>query len=69
MKECPTSLMQISSNLTKEEFNGYCKGMALHWFFKHIDETMNKAGRGGAGKRTTFWDGVYDKYSHNCKEQ
>ena len=65
MKESSVNIERVASNLTKTEFDGYCKGMSTHWLFKALDDKANSI---GAGKRVKFWDRAYDKYKYNCKK-
>lgn len=55
--------MRISTNMTKVEFKGYCKGMYLHWTFKASDSPDNI----NYANKANYWDSVYDKYKHNCE--
>ena len=66
MEEAENNLNKIATNLTCEEFNGYCKGMSLHWFFKCTNGKQNNP---AAFKRSLFWEGAYDKYKYNCKKK
>lgn len=50
------------SNLTNDEFKGYCKGMSIHWLFKALGDSEKID-----GKRVAFWDEAHDKYKHHCK--
>lgn len=65
MDEAQNNISKIALNLTCSEFNGYCKGMALRWFFKcESDKKKNY----NAFNRSVFWEGAYDKHKHNCKD-
>jgi len=65
MDETSHNMHRISMNLTKVEFDGFCKGMSLQWLFRAADDTSRNT---RAGKKLKFWDRAYDKYSHNCKD-
>lgn len=64
MDETSNNLQRISINLTKAEFEGFCKGMSLQWLFRAIDGTSRNT---RVSKKLKFWDDAYEKYSHNCK--
>ena len=53
----------IASNLTKDEFLGYCKGNLVRWDFEIIrgKSTWNLS------ERVNFWENAFDRYSHKCK--
>ena len=52
MNEASANIERIAMNLTAFEFEGYCKGMSLHWFFKAIDKGKNSQHE---NKRVKFW--------------
>lgn len=62
--ECKNNIERIALNLTKEQFEGYCLGMGLHWLFKSMDDTKENT---KAKKRVAFWGGAYDKHKHKCE--
>lgn len=64
MKECDNNIQRIALNLTEQEFKGYCKGMALHWWFKKIDDPTRSS---IVHRRIKFWDSAFEKHKHNCE--
>ncbi len=59
-----TKVKQIAMNLTATEFQGFCKGMELTWFFRGIPEATKRT-----VKYKNFWDNAYLKYVSFTKEE
>jgi len=57
-----TKVKQVAMNLTVIEFQGFCEGMKLTWFFRAVPSASNRT-----VKYQKFWAGAYDKYSQHCK--
>ena len=55
----------VASNMNSEEFKSFCKGAAMYFCAKSIDEKCGKR-CARLSKTEDFFDSAFDKYKHLC---